>query len=322
MGKRKERCQISPAKEPFLEAIRIVISSLRPFWPISVRHLHYKLLNAPPLRHAKKPDSTYANNPASYKALVDLVSRGRIAFRIPWEAIDDATRPTRLCNTYNSTTPFIERDVNNFLRYYQRDLLQSQPNHVEIVVEKNALLPVVKRVAWEFTMPVTSGRGFCSLPPRKAMADRFVDSGKEKLVFLILSDLDPDGREIASSLPRSMRDDFYIPESKIEAFQASLTLDQVGRYNLVPNMSAKILSPNYTKYVEEYGEDVFELEAIDSADLQQELRNAIEDVIDVDAYNAEIKKEKQDAAKLEAIKKALQPIMLEALAEREKPTDR
>ncbi len=59
------RCAITAAKQPFLEAIQNVLNERREFWPLSDRQIHYALLNAPPLRHAKKPDSTYANDQRS-----------------------------------------------------------------------------------------------------------------------------------------------------------------------------------------------------------------------------------------------------------------
>jgi len=131
------------------------------------------------------------------------------------------------------------------------------------------------------------------------------------LVLLILSDFDPDGRVIASSFARSMRDDFGI--ENVEPFQVALTEDQIEKYDLVPQMGAKDKSSNYQKFVDEYGMDAFELEAIDSDELQQELRDAINDVIDHEAFNAEVDAEKADAVELESLKKTLKPIMLEAL---------
>jgi len=90
--------------------------------------------------------------------------------------------------------------------------MQSQPNHIEIVCEKNTVEPIVRTVAADYCIPVTSGRGYCSLPPRNVMAQRYQRSGKEKLVLLLLSDFDPDGEEIAHSFARSMRDDFAVAD--------------------------------------------------------------------------------------------------------------
>ena len=89
------RCQISKAKQPFLEAILRVLDEQREYWPLSDRQIHYRLLGPDaPLRHASKPSSHYINDQTSYRSLTDLLARGRIDGLIPWEAIEDVTRPT------------------------------------------------------------------------------------------------------------------------------------------------------------------------------------------------------------------------------------
>src|SRR4029077_139044 len=46
------RCEITEAKMPFLGAIQRVITDLEEFLPLTVRQIHYQLLNDPPLVHA------------------------------------------------------------------------------------------------------------------------------------------------------------------------------------------------------------------------------------------------------------------------------
>ena len=89
----KRRAEISSAKQPFLRAIKRVIKRRRKFWPLSDRQIHYALLNDPPLIHASKPDSTYANDQKSYKALTDLLTRARLEGEIGMNVIADPTRP-------------------------------------------------------------------------------------------------------------------------------------------------------------------------------------------------------------------------------------
>jgi hypothetical protein len=86
---RKTRAALSSAKGPFLEAVQTIIKERKPFWPLSDRQIHYALLSAPPLIHASKPGSVYANTLPSYKALVDLPTRARLAGLIPMHVIQD-----------------------------------------------------------------------------------------------------------------------------------------------------------------------------------------------------------------------------------------
>lgn len=296
----KSRAAISAAKRPFLDAVIRVLNGRRAFWPLSDRSIHYALLNDPPLRHASKPDSRYGNTGQSYKSLVDLLTRGRLDGSIPWAAIADPTRPVTTWDVWPGPRPFIRNELNSFLKGYYRNLMQSQPNHVEIVGEKNTIASILKPVAMEYTIPLTIGRGYCSLPPRYVMYERYRLSGKDKLVLLIVSDFDPDGEEIAHSFARSMRDDFGIDE--VHPVKVALTGEQVRAYGLPPQMTAKESSRHHDRFVAQHGKDVFEVEALDPDRLQQILLDAIDSVIDVDAFNAEVDAETQDAAFLDGVR--------------------
>ena len=299
----KQRAEISKAKKPMLDAIRAILKERRDFWPLTDRQIHYALLNDPPLVHAKKPQSTYRNTVPCYKATCDLVTRARLKGLIPFEAIEDPTRPVEAWNFHRGLGPFLREEFDQFLKGYYRDLQQSQPNHMEIVGEKNTIDNIIRPVAAEFCIPMTIGRGYCSIPPRHAMAQRFEKSGKEKLIILALGDFDPEGEDIAHSFARSLRDDFDVAD--VEAIKVALTAAQVHELHLPPLMKAKATSSRYDEFVERHGDDVFELEAVPPDQLQTILRQAIDSVLDIAAFNAEVDAEKRDAARLEGVRRAL-----------------
>jgi ParB-like chromosome segregation protein Spo0J len=300
----KHRAKISEAKRPFLDAVLRILDERREYWPLSVRVIHYALLNIPPLIHASKRHSLYRNTIQSYKAAIDLCTRARLAGVIPWESIDDETRPITTWDVHQSIAPFERRELDRFLKDYYRDLLQSQPNQIEIIGEKNSIANILRPVAMEYCVPLTIGRGYSSLPPRYKMAQRFRASGKDKLIVLVLSDFDPEGEDIAHSFARSMRDDFGVED--IVPIKVALTRQQVDDLHLPPMMTAKKSSSRRDGFVARHGEDVFELEAVPPVELQQILRTAIDGVIDVAAFNAEIDAEKRDAAHLDAVRRAVQ----------------
>src|SRR5262249_48049068 len=94
----KHRAAISKAKQPMLKAIRAILEARRSYWPLTERQIHSALLNDPPLVHANKPQSTYQNSVPCYKATCDLVTRARLEGLIPFQAIEDPTRPVRVWN--------------------------------------------------------------------------------------------------------------------------------------------------------------------------------------------------------------------------------
>jgi hypothetical protein len=303
LGARRHRSRISKAKKPMLDAVLAAIADQRAkgLLPTSARRIHYILLNDPPLRHASKPDSAYESDKEGrcYKDLTDLLTRARLEGLIPMDAIADETRPQTIWNVYDDPRAFIREHLDGLLNGYWRNLMRSQPNHVEIVVEKNTVAPVVRPVAGKYCIPMTSGRGFCSTPPRHSMAERFLSSGKDKLVVLLVTDFDPPGEEIATSFACSMRDDFGV--SNVTAIKVALKHEHIARFGLRPGGTAKKKSPGYKRFVKLYGTDIYELEAFEAlpgTPLQDLVREAVDSVIDIDLFNAELDAERQDAAQI------------------------
>jgi hypothetical protein len=296
------RCNISSAKMPLLKAILSVLTEHRAYWPLSDRQIHYRLLgeNAP-LIHASKPDSRYDNNVKSYRALTDILTRGRINGLVPWAAIDDETRPIDLNEAWDNPGEFFRSQFENFLTGYWRNRQRSQPDHIEICIEKLTVRTILQSVAQEYTIPVSTIRGMGTTPPKKKLADRFHRSGKKKLVLLVVSDLDPAGDAIAADLVKCFKRDYHI--WNIEAFKVALTIEQVEEFELHPSMDAKEDSPTYNEFVERYGiTEAYELEAMNPDDLAQTLDSAIKDVLDLDLYNQELEAEETDSAQIIAVR--------------------
>ena len=302
---KRQRSHITPVKALMVQAVTAIIHQRRSYWPLSDRQIHYALLNDPPLRHSSKPASTYRNNAQSYDDLTNLLTRGRISGLFPWACIADETRPVSLWKTHLTVGAFIQKQLSEILTGYWRDLTQSQPNHVEIVAEKLTVKTMVDRVASRYCVPTTIGRGYSSIVPRKGIADRFNQSGRDKLTLLVLGDLDPDGVTIGESLAQSLVRDFYIDESRIDAIRVGIVAEQVKRYALKPTLEAKSSSSTYKQFVERYGKFAYELEAIPPEALEKELADALDKVLDTSALNHEMDAEKTDAARLSGIKRAV-----------------
>jgi hypothetical protein len=290
----KSRDKISRAKLPFLAAVQKVIDELQDFWPLSIRQIFYQLLNDPPLIHASKPDSRFRNNYTSYERLLNLVTRARHEGRIPYDVIEDETRTDVVWNVHANLRAYFESQTENLLNDYSRDLMQSQPNYVQIVVEKNTMGGVVRPVAAKFTIPYQIGRGQNTTTPIWKIAKRFKQqSDKDKLIVLAMSDLDPDGDAIAHSIAQRLRDDHDI--DNVELIKVALTMQQARGLPESPFEKAKEKSPNFKRYVERYRTtNVWELEAVPPRTLQQLLEQHIKAVIDRKAFKTERDHERED----------------------------
>jgi hypothetical protein len=218
-------------------------------------------------------------------------------------AIEDGTRPIQLGGGYETLEEFIFQETDNFLWGYSRNLMQGQPHHIEIILEKNALRTIIESVAREYCIPVTTTRGYSSLSPRFDLVQRFKKSGKWTLILLMLTDFDPDGEQIAESFARSLRDDFGL--LSIVPVKVALTLEDIENNNLPSDMDAKPSSPNYKKFISKYGVKAVELDAAPVNLLKDKLRQAIQSYLDIDEYYSQISLEKEDSVKIEANRQVL-----------------
>lgn len=300
----RRRSEISSQKQPMLAAAKRVLLKYEEFWPLTIRQLHYRLLNDPPLRNAKRPDSTYCNDEHSYKDLCDLITRARLTGEVAFRSIHDPTRPAESWRNWINTRGYVGEACGNFLTEYRRDLLQSQDAYFEVVAEKMTLDTIVERATSHFGMRYCIGRGYSSIDLRYHLAQRYRRSGKNRFVLLILSDMDPEGENIAETLVSSLRDEFGI--KNIESIKVALRKDQVEQFGLPPGPRVKGTSSRASAYVAEHGEYVYELEAVEPEALEEIIRDAIRTVIDVNLFNREIELEEQDSVELMAIREAVQ----------------
>jgi len=190
---------VSSKKMGFLRKVRKVIQNLRPFWPLSVRQIHYQLLNDPPLTSEPKNSKhdlekhRYRNDQASYKKLVELLRQARYNGHISMNTIDDPTRPSETPGGYRDVASFIDSEFQRFLTGYHLDRQRDQPRHIEVLGEKNTLYRIILPVCEEYYVPLTLARGYGSIPIWREIATRFERSGKAKMTLIVASDYDPEG---------------------------------------------------------------------------------------------------------------------------------
>jgi hypothetical protein len=307
----KVRPAISDAKADHVKYVLQTVDALRQYWPLSVRGVHYKLLNFDFVRgyyhpkrnepdHGTRRELRYVNDDNSYQATSDLITRLRLDGSIPWEAFDDQTRPLKVYNAFGNVREFVRQEVQQLFAGYWRDLLQSQPNHVEVVCEKNTVYQMVLRVTRKYLIPTSSGRGFNSIDPWHDLHERYLWSDKQRLIVIVLSDYDPEGEMIPQVAGRTLIDDFGVDRDDLSIIKAGVTREQITRHNLPPQNFAKETSSNHAWFVAANGGDdaVYELEALDPGVMLQDLEEMIRRVIDIDLFNREEAAEEGEAAYL------------------------
>lgn len=87
---------------------------------------------------------------------------------------------------------------------------------------------------------------------------------------------------------------------QFEVVDVALTFDQIKERNLPPN-PAKKTDSRAAKYMKEFGEESWELDAIPPADMQEILDHSILKYLDFEAYQNILEKERQDIRRLKSL---------------------
>jgi hypothetical protein len=300
----KTRHEISGQKADHTRYVeKVVFEDRRAYWPLSVRGVHYALLNYQFMRNIPRK-LPYKNDDNSYDATSDLITRMRLNGSIPWKAFDDMTRPLSVSRPFTDVRSFVRHEMGSLFVGYWRNLLQTQPNHVEVICEKNAVYHMVLRVTKRYQLPTSSGRGFNSIDPWHDLYERYTQSRKQRLIVIVLSDFDPEGEMIPQVGGRTLRDDFGVTDLQI--IKAGVTREQVEEYRLPPQNFAKETSSNYEWFLgRNRGDDtVYELEALEPEAMLRDLEDVIRSVLDIDLFNREATIEQQEAVHLVAMQRA------------------
>ena len=298
----KKRHGISSEKHEHVDHIKkVVFKDRRDYWPMSVRAVHYPLLNYSFYRNTRLK-LPYQNDDGSYDATCDLITRMRLNGQLPWEAFEDPTRPLKLFPAFNDVRQFVRQECQNLMVGYWRDLLQTQPAHIECLIEKNTVYGMALRVTEKYQIPTSSGRGFNSIDPFYELHRRFEASNKKRLILIVVSDYDPEGEMIPQVAGRTLRDDFGVWDDQLTIAKAGVTREQIEKYSLPSQNFAKESSVNHDWFVKRNDGDtsVYELEALEPEHMLADLEHAIRSVLDLDLFNREVEAEENESSYLMA----------------------
>ena len=121
------------------------------------------------------------------------------------------------------------------------------------------------------------------------------------MTLIVASDFDPEGIDLAKDAVRSLRDQWDIT---VGYHRVGVNRDQINELNLASDFNpAKRTSSRYKTFVDETGtEQTWELEALPPRYIQKRLREAIEENMDIDAYQQSVDRETEEARELMEIR--------------------
>lgn len=300
------------------ECVSIARSYQQQGYDLSVRQLYYQLVARDRIENTDK----------SYKQIVNVVDKARMSGLMDWDMIVDRTR--RLSGNQHWDSP--DQIVDAAARGFRIDKWEGQPRRVEVWVEKEALSGVVGRAAEQEDVDWFACRGYSSSSAMWRAAQRFYwywRSG-QAVTVLHLGDHDPSGidmsRDIEDRLQLFLSVDWatryseafaseplyvqykevvehlssYVTGEPLQIKRIALNMDQVLAYNPPPNF-AKVTDSRAGKYISQYGDQSWELDALDPTTLADLIRNEIHFLRDDERYNARLDAETGERARLERL---------------------
>jgi len=153
---------------------------------LTLRQLYYQLVTK----------NIIPNKERAYKNLSNMVSDARLAGMLDWDAIEDRIRVPAIPSEWDS----IKDIVDSALYSYRLPRWKTQPEYIELWVEKDALAGVLRPLAIKYHIPLMVNRGYSSQSAMYEASKRFLRRQEEGKILrlLYLGDFDPSGEDNGS----------------------------------------------------------------------------------------------------------------------------
>lgn len=181
----RENLRLNPANKQRLRIINEIIEEYRQEgYVLTLRQLYYQLVSR----------DIIPNKQSEYAKLSTLLTKGRMAGVVDWEAIEDRNRRPYLPYWVSG----IEGAIRDTINQYRLDRQKGQDYYIELWVEKDALSGVLKRITEHYHIRLIVNKGYSST---SAMYDAYERVKrkllqKKKVVILYLGDHDPSGLDM------------------------------------------------------------------------------------------------------------------------------
>jgi len=259
-----------------IEEVNSVLDKYREMgYDLTVRQVYYQLV----------AQALIENSLKSYKRLASAVNNGRLAGLIDWDMIVDRTRKVVIPAHWDSPADIVRSAAHSF----RIDKWEDQPNHVEVMVEKQALEGVLIPVCRKLDIPFTANKGYSS---QSAMyragkrIDQKLSDGKTPYV-LYLGDHDPSGMDMDRDILERLS---MFSEYPLEVERLALLMDQIEQMD-VPENPAKTTDSRSKGYIAMFGGSSWELDAVEPQELERLVTEAVEGLRDEPTWDEAVAKE-------------------------------
>jgi hypothetical protein len=234
------------------QAVDILNEYARQGYRLTLRQLYYQCVSR----------GFIPNTPREYKNLGSIINDARLAGLIDWNHIEDRTRNLASNNHWNSPADIVSACASQF----QLEKWADQQTRVEVWIEKEALAGIFAGVCSRLDVPYFCCRGYTSQSEMWAGARRMkghIDAGQDVLI-LHFGDHDPSGIDMTRDIEDRVRLFLGDQAGHFTLKRIALNMPQIREYNPPPN-PAKDTDSRHTGYLAEYGDESWELDALEPA---------------------------------------------------------
>lgn len=283
-------------------ADRIVVEYQKQGYSLTLRQIYYQFIARDLLpdswidveynRKHNLPDDA-KNTQKNYSRLGGIINNGRLSGELDWEAIEDRTRS--LVKNSHWTSP--GSIIRGAARGYGIDKWKNQDCRVEVWVEKEALSGVFDEICSDLDVPLFACKGYTSQSEMWRAAQRMIkwEQNDQNTVILHFGDHDPSGLDMT----RDIQDRLNLFGASTMVVRMALTWDQVQLHQPPPN-PAKGTDARFRAYQEEYGDESWELDALEPATLVGLVQDGVFDYRDPDKWGELYRREETERAQLQA----------------------
>ena len=228
-------------------------------YDLTLRQLYYQFVSRDLL----------VNKQTEYKRLGGIVSDGRLAGLIDWDAIEDRTRSLKGNQHWNNPAEIVRACI----RGYRIDKWYNQNYRVEVWIEKEALVGVISGPCQKLDVDYFACKGYTSQSEMwnaGQRLERYI-ADHQTPVIIHLGDHDPSGIDMTRDIQD--RQGLFVPAG-VKVERIALNMDQVEVFNPPPN-PAKLTDSRCQGYISEYGSSSWELDALEPS----VIGNLIEDTV-------------------------------------------
>jgi hypothetical protein len=247
--------------------------------PMTIRQLFYRLVSR----------GLIPNDRKHYQLVSRVMTKARDDGRCSFDYIVDRSRPHYSPSVFQDAGRYADVVQNA----YRKDYWATQPNHVEIWVEKDAIIGSIEPTTNKLGVTIRVGRGFLSTTKAYDIAVHFQTIDKPITAFY-LGDHDPSGQDIERDLYDRIQSygSGYFDLQRLAIHKTDIAL-----FNLPP-LRIKDGDMRAAKFRRQHGEECVELDALPPEELRRRIQDAVEDLQDHELWDRAIAVEKVELASI------------------------